>query len=134
MRIRDFIRIAVVFAALGTFLCGCESVAEDLEVDEAENGSSIVLDVGQVLVITLESNPGTGFSWAIVSDDAQLDTSAGSVFVDQGDDALVGAAGYEQFRIVGAEPGVATLELEYRRPWEDVGAEKTFSLDVEVRE
>jgi len=39
---------------------------EEVNVDEEDDGSQVELEQGQILVVTLESNPTTGYSWEVV--------------------------------------------------------------------
>ncbi len=36
---------------------------ESVEVDEDDDGGQVELELGQILVVTLESNPSTGYRW-----------------------------------------------------------------------
>jgi predicted secreted protein len=86
------------------------------------------------LVVNLASNPSTGFSWtpaAIVPSAvlAQTDTK----YVAPGGN-MAGATGTQVLTFKASEKGVATVTLEYSRPWE--GGEKaewTFRLRVTVQ-
>ena len=47
--------------------------ARSVAVTEAQNGKTVVVEKGASLVITLESNPSTGYGWQVgKNDDAIL--------------------------------------------------------------
>ncbi len=108
----------------------------DVNVDEDDDGGQVVFKQGQVLVVTLESNPSTGYSWSVVENqDSILEQVGESEFVqpEQSDPPMVGVGGWEVFRFKAVSTGQETLELIYRRSWEtDVEPANTFTIEVVV--
>ena len=52
---------------------------KDIQVAARDNGGRVELKPGQVLVVTLESNPSTGYQWEVVAvDTAVLQPIVGS--------------------------------------------------------
>jgi len=110
---------------------------EEVNVDEGDADSQVELEQGQVLVVTLESNPTTGYGWEVAENQESILEQIGEAEFKQSDTGgppLVGAGGWEIFRFKAISAGQMTLQLVYRRPWEE-GVEplKTFSLQVVVR-
>jgi len=103
----------------------------------ADSGSTIELAVGETLTVTLDSNPTTGFSWALAanSDEAVLqEVDHEYVADDTGETPLAGAGGVENWTFKALEKGETTVSMEYGQPWE--GGEKaaqTFELTVAVK-
>ena len=96
----------------------------------------VALVLGQMLTVTLESNPSTGYRWEWVEDQGSILEQIGEAEFkpsETGEPPLVGAGGWEIFRFTAVSTGQMTLRLVYRRPWEE-GVEplKTFSLQVTV--
>ncbi len=111
---------------------------EQVAVDASYDGQSIQVPAGQLLVITLESNPTTGFRWQL------------SEPIDQGILALIlseyqpgekarqnppipGAGGTEVWTFEALAAAEITITMEYSRPWD--GGEKavqTFTLAVVI--
>ncbi|MBA7689260.1 hypothetical protein ES703_97765 [subsurface metagenome] len=108
-----------------------------VHVDEYDAGSQVELDQGQVLIVTLESNPTTGYRWEVVETlDSILEHIGLAEFQpsDTVEPPLVGAGGWEIFRFKAISAGQMTLQLVYHRPWEEnVEPLKTFSCEVVVR-
>jgi predicted secreted protein/N-acetylneuraminic acid mutarotase len=108
----------------------------EVNVNEEDDGMEFVLKLGQVLVVTLESNPSTGYSWEVVENQDSILEQIGEAEykpVEQTDPPMVGAGGWEIFRFKATSAGQETLNLVYRRSWEtDVEPIKTFSIDVTV--
>jgi inhibitor of cysteine peptidase len=89
------------------------------------------------LVLTLESNPTTGYRWEVVeAKDAVLRQRGEAEFTvaSELDPPPPGTGGVEVFRFEAVEAGETLLELVYHRPWEE-GVEplETYSVQVEVR-
>ncbi len=105
----------------------------ELQVRSGDDGRQIDLSRGQILVVELESSPGTGFSWVVDQiPDRVLQQEGESQF--KSDSTLLGAPSVQtiRFRVIGA--GQGTLRLAYRRPWEkDVAPTKTFVLNINSR-
>jgi inhibitor of cysteine peptidase len=126
--------IVVSLLTLSAMLAGCGSV-DEVVVRDADAGGQVALQVGQILAVSLESNPTTGYSWQVThSDDAILQQLGEVEFKQAGEEGLVGAGGIETFRFEAVRAGETSLELGYLRPWEEgVSPEKTFTIQVYVK-
>jgi len=110
---------------------------KEVKLDASANGSQVELKKGQALVITLESNPSTGYRWEVVELDESILRQMGEPefkVSDPREPPPPGAGGWETWRFEAVSAGQTALELVYRRPWEE-GVEplETFSLQVVVR-
>jgi inhibitor of cysteine peptidase len=104
-----------------------------VEIDEAENLGEVVLSAGDTLLLSLESNPTTGYAWEIAEIDQSILREASHEYEAEAS-GLVGSGGHEIWRFDALAAGRTTLQLEYRRPWEEgVEPEKTFCVRVVVR-
>jgi predicted secreted protein len=109
---------------------------EEVNVDENDADSQVELEQGQILVVTLESNPTTGYRWEVVENQESILQQMGEAEFKQSDTGgppLVGAGGWEIFRFKAISTGQTSLKLVYHRPWEE-GVEpiNTFSIEVVV--
>jgi len=105
-----------------------------VEIDNAANGSIVQMQAGEELVISLDSNPTTGYSWQLTEPLSGIMAQQGEVaFTQQGEEGLVGAGGVEVFRFTAEQAGTAIIQLGYLRVWEEgVAPIDTFSVTVEV--
>jgi inhibitor of cysteine peptidase len=113
-----------------------EPLPIEVHVDENDADSQVELEQGQILVVTLESNPTTGYRWEQAKNQESILEQMGEAEFkpsDTGEPPLVGAGGWEIFRFKAISAGQMTLQLVYHRSWEE-GVEplKTFSLQVVV--
>jgi inhibitor of cysteine peptidase len=115
---------------------GCTGGGGTLEIDKNADGSTVALTIGQELVLSLESNPTTGYSWQLAAAGTPVLSQQGEVeFIDQGEEGLVGAGGVEVFRFTAEQAGTTELNLVYLRTWEEgISPIDEFSVTVEVGE
>jgi inhibitor of cysteine peptidase len=151
MRQMNLWKVGFVVVLLGVLVMatGCASsngAPPDSEADRGgepvtvlgaeDNGSQVELNTGQVLEVTLESNPTTGYSWEVTEVDEAVLTQIGEVEFQEAPaegEPLVGGGGTETLRFASAT-GETTLTLVYHRPWEkDVEPLETFTVQVVVR-
>lgn len=129
------LRSSFVFLLTGVLLlAGCSPASNDVEIGADANGTQIELDAGQLLVVSLESNPSTGYGWHVAEIDESILKQVGEIeFVQEPtDEQIVGAGGTEVLRFEAAGAGTTTLTLTYNRVWEDVDPEETFTVTVVI--
>lgn len=120
--------VAVVLAAVS----GCAAKTA-LALEAKDNGRQIELQKGQTLAISLEGNPSTGYTWAMVESEESILRQVGEIEFKAESD-LVGAPGTQTLRFEAVESGQMELKLVYHRPWEkDVEPLETFTVQVTVR-
>lgn len=112
---------------------GLGNEGQIVSVTAADDGRRITLGGGTVLVIELESNPTTGYSWDVVHVDSGVLLLLSEEWTHQSD--LLGAPGTQRVRLIGLKKGETPLTLAYRRPWErERPPLKTVSYTVDVTE
>jgi inhibitor of cysteine peptidase len=129
----SLIALLILLIAL-TVAAGCSPQQQEVKVTIDDAGREMQLKKSQTLVVTLEGNPTTGYSWEVAEPlDEQVLRQAGEPEFKQESTAL-GAGGVQILRFEAVNAGKITLKLAYRRSWEK-GVEplNTFSLQVVVR-
>lgn len=136
LRNQTSMRPGLAFLLLLTLLFSSCSSSNEVQLDVGDSGSQIEVKKGQVLVISLESNPTTGYRWEVLKiDEAMLDQLGESEFISSESEGLVGAGGVETLRFKTVEVGTTYLELGYRRFWEeDVAPLMLYTLSIVVRD
>lgn len=121
-------RVITGLLALSLLLVSCGDDTGTIVLDADDSGSTVQATVGDIVIIELESNPSTGYSWLIPDDLGILE------LLDErwiGDSDLTGSPGTAHLEFEVKATGTWTLDLEYRRPWEDgVPADRTFMVTV----
>lgn len=90
--------------------------------------------VGDTVVLSLDSNPATGYDWTPVSYNSAILKLKGRTFAKRSkfmrkakniisaealdSETLVGAPGVTEISFVALHPGESDVSLEYSRPWE----------------
>ena len=109
----------------------------EVKLSAKDDGCQIELKEDQVLVISLESNPSTGYMWEVEEADETILRQPGKMEFEPelhllGASGLLGAPAKQILRFEAVAAGQTTLRLVYRRPWEkDVESARTFSLQVQ---
>lgn len=120
------IPICVLLAACGT------SSPRTVQVREQNSGDTVALRRGDQLVVALEGNPTTGYTWEQIAGDATIVKLTGEPTFKPDSQAL-GAGGLLTFQFVAAGAGQTTLTLIYHRSFEpNVAPLKTFTVNVGV--
>ncbi|GGJ79710.1 protease inhibitor I42 family protein [Pseudomonas matsuisoli] len=119
-------------------LSACASKPSDtvtLDQDKTQSCAPLVLQKGQTLILTLPSNPTTGFRWTLSEDASpQLRNLGPEVYTNPEEEGLIGAEGTSTWRFRAAEVGRAHLKLAYQRPWETAEpASQSVDCALEVR-
>lgn len=132
-------RIAVLLAlvlslALALAACGGGAETAPLLLTQEDDGTSVTLEPGQQLAISLESNPSTGFKWNLTEEpDANVLSLVSSTYVEPATTGqVVGVPGTEVWTFEAVGTGTTSFELAYFRSFEPETIEGTFSLEVEV--
>jgi len=124
-------RIILMFGLLLAALSAC-GASNEVKLDAGDDGSQVELKAGQTLVVSLEGNPTTGYTWEAAELDEQVLRQVGEAEFNPESDAI-GAGGVQTLRFETVNSGQTTLNLVYHRPWEeDVEPAETFSVQVVV--
>jgi inhibitor of cysteine peptidase len=110
------------------------SPPEQLPITTSDNGTKVNAFVGQELVITLEGNPSTGYTWETKDLDPSMFLQVGEPKFTSSNPNLVGSGGQQTLTIRILKTGTATLTLVYHRPSETgVAPADTFTVELLVK-
>jgi len=129
-RLGSFMLGVIVLFVVGVLSPSCFAQSNTIM-----NTGTLRLWIGQTKVITLESNPTTGYSW-------QIDKSYNGKIIKilshsykptENTKNLVGAGGIESWALKGKSAGTSEVVFEYVRPWENgIQPVKTYRATVVV--
>ena len=140
MRINRHVLCAlIVSCSWVTWSCSTGSFAPEtgpevatVLVTEEQDGLQVNLGQGDFLLVRLESNPSTGYSWEITDNDEAILRQLGEP-VFRASSSAVGAGGTETFSFEAIEEGSSVLRLIYHRSFEeDEEPLETFSQRVVI--
>lgn len=85
---------------------------------------------GKSLVINLDSNPTTGYSWDVEISDEAVICFVKSDYIQTG--TGIGAGGRDSLRFVGLSEGKVQIRFTYSQSWEDNPPAQTADFNVSV--
>ena len=126
---RFFVLVGSIFLVM-SMMTACQSKTPTYT--KAENGQSIDLVVGQEILVKLEGNPTTGYTWEL-----DQDASSGMEQVGEpdygADSSAIGSGGMFKFRFKAVEAGEHSLQLKYWRTFEpDTPPIELFTLKLNI--
>ena len=127
---RKFLLLAMTGLIIMLAASGCGN--KTVKVDDSMNGQTITVKSGEVIEVSLEGNPTTGYNWYAVDLDESILSQTGEADFQAGSN-LIGAGGVVTTQFMAEGPGTTTLILEYKRAWE-AGIEpiQVFKITVVV--
>lgn len=128
-------RLLLAALVLLVALAACGRTRE-IKLDAGDNGTAITLQPSDVLIITLNANPETGYAWELFEVDPGVLTPDGLPHFEPGSSAtdLTGGSGTQTFRFLPGGTGETKLVLGYWGPSDpsDVLPDQIFTADVTV--
>lgn len=101
---------------------------------QADNGRSIEVQRGDLVVIHLRENPSTGFQWAIDHNNDEALKLERSEYTPPAA-STVGGAGQRTFTFSGRDSGAAEPHFKLWREWQgEQSVVERFSVTVQVHE
>ncbi|VVM73683.1 hypothetical protein PS645_01896 [Pseudomonas fluorescens] len=115
-------------------LAGCASPSKQNLTVEKQSACPLKMRNGQNLILTLPSNPTTGYRWAIQdSAGGVLHALGPEVYRNPEDAGVVGAAGVSTWRFQAFASGNGRLRLTSQQPWApEVLPVETFDCAISV--
>lgn len=124
------LKVVVFLSLLLAALSACGG-SKEVNLDAGDNGNQVELNMDQTLVISLEGNPTTGYTWEVAEVDEGVLRQVGEAEFEPESDA-VGAGGVQLLHFEPVSSGQTVLDLVYHRSWEDEQPQETFSIQVTV--
>ena len=129
--LRRFIYLASIAGAL-VITTGCSS--RPAKLTSVDDGKTISAKVGEQIVVALDGNPSTGYTWEAKDLDASMLQQVGEASFKSSNSGLVGAGGTLTLTFKTLKTGTTALALVYHRPWEkDVKPIRSFVVTVIIK-
>jgi inhibitor of cysteine peptidase len=121
---------ALLFSVVLT--TGCGPTQTQLAV--ADNGRTLKIKVDDQIIVALEGNPSTGYTWEAKDLDAGMLQQVGETQFKSSNPGSTGAGGTLTLTFKALRAGTSTLTLIYHRPWEtDMEPQSTFAVTVVIK-
>lgn len=125
-------RLLSVVPAL--LLVGCASTPPSSVAITDDTDCPLTLQRGQTLIVSLPSNPTTGYRWSLQEVSTEQLRSLGPEVFSSPKTDLIGGDGQSTWRFEAAERGDGRLYLTYQRPWEsETEPAGLFDCRIEVQ-
>jgi inhibitor of cysteine peptidase len=126
---RWLFELTVSTGILVLFLTGC---AGTTSLGGSDNGKTITVHVGDEVDIALDSNPTTGFDWAIDKSNDSLLALKQSDYSSSSN--AIGSGGTRTFKFMAKGAGTVDLQLKYWRSFEgDRSVTQRFAVTVQIQ-
>lgn len=126
-----------VMPSAGIAACSCQGQKEVITEEQKEDTaprSPIHAKAGEIISITLDSNPTTGYRWQLST---PLDEKVLKIISSEyrmPETHIVGAGGKEVWTFKALSTGQTTIVFEYMRPWEkdkEPAKKATFTINIQ---
>ncbi|HBS79464.1 MAG: peptidase inhibitor I42 [Pseudomonas sp.] len=125
-------RLLSSFAPL-LLLAGCASGPSSSIALSDDADCPLTLQPGQMLILSLPSNPATGYRWNLREVSSEQLKSLGPEVFSSPESDVIGGDGLSTWRFEAAEAGSGRLYLTYQRPWEaDAEPAGLFDCRIDV--
>ncbi|MEA1958184.1 MAG: protease inhibitor I42 family protein [Chloroflexota bacterium] len=129
--------------AVAVFACGGTAEEEpttptpsasEVNVDASYNGSQVTLAMGKQLIVTLDSNATTGFSWNLSeTSDTIVITKLSDEYIAPEGTPMMGQGGQEVWTFEALAAGTADISMIYIQSWiQPPDPADTFDITVIV--
>lgn len=120
-----------LFAVL-VMTIGCGS--KPVRFTVADNGKTVEVNAGAQIIVELDGNPSTGYTWMPIDLDASMFKQVGNPEFKTSNPGLIGSGGSLTLTFKALKAGTGKLTLVYRRPWEkNINPHEIFTILVVVK-
>lgn len=98
---------------------------------EGEGYSAQVVN-GSELILDLDANPTTGYSWSITSMPEQFTSDYNMYVQDEAEEGMTGVGGKQEYHILTLDDGTGTMTFEYEQEWDGGESGGTYELKLEI--
>jgi inhibitor of cysteine peptidase len=135
---------AVLLAAASLAACGSSGGGSDggspatpktiAITPVAQTGTTVDAAVGDTIVVSLEANPTTGYTWELTAGDT-IEVASSEYVADPNPDEMSGAGGTQVVTLKVTKAGASDLTGMYRQQWNSPspGAQPDFSMTVQAK-
>jgi inhibitor of cysteine peptidase len=120
--------IALIFAVtlMGSLIVGCNGTETYTDPEQ-----TISVNAGDEFIITLDSNPTTGYDWVENHDNSMLSLVYDKYKPDEVPAGLVGSGGTQYYRFKALKTGETEITLIYKQSWgTEADTTKVFNIEI----
>ncbi len=126
-----FRRIIFLVSLVSVLLIMSGCASEKTKLTMSDNGKAINVRTGGQIVVELEGNPSTGYTWESINLDTRMVQQVGESNFKSSNPGLVGAGGTLTMTFKTLKAGKTNLTLVYHRPWEkNIEPQSTYVITI----
>ena len=118
---------------VSVLLAGCGSDGP-ISLGPDNKGTSVTIEIGEVVEVSLPSNPSTGYAWHLREElnEEIVQVQSSDYVPDEESEGLAGGGGTEVWRFLGTGPGETAVAMAYYFGDEPEKESNEFSFSVTV--
>lgn len=87
---------------------------------------------GNELILDLDANPTTGYSWVITSVPEQFSSDYDNYIQDEAEEGMTGVGGTQEYHIIALNDGTGIMTLEYKQDWDGGESDSIYELKLKI--
>jgi inhibitor of cysteine peptidase len=130
LRKKEMLVWGVTLGILLLFLASCGN--QTITITKTENSQSVQAHVGDTIVLQLDENASTGYTWTVGQTDSTILALQSSKYTASGN--VPGSGGTRVFTFLAKKSGMVHLQLKYWRSFVgDSSVVQRYSVTLEVQ-
>ena len=126
--------LPLVTLAIVLIMAAACNPTKHTNLNAADKGSQVEVKVGDQIVISLDANPSTGYTWVAKDLDTTMFEQVGDPVFTSSNPNLVGSGRTLILTYKTLKAGTVNLTLVYQRPWETgIDPIDTYEITVKVK-
>jgi len=126
--------LSLLILGVVLFLASACSPSKQANLTATDKDSQVEVKLGGKIIIGLDGNPSTGYTWEAKDLDSTMFEQVGDSVFSSSNSDLIGSGGTLTLTFKTLKAGTAALTLVYHRPWEvDIDPIDTFAVTVTAK-
>jgi predicted secreted protein len=122
-----------ILCAATAITAGGGGVSKTVTLTEKDSGTTVPLSRGDHLVVRLAVSMGTGYSWHLEKEEAEILPFEDASQRERPPESKPGEPEIQVFRFIAKEKGSTSLTFNFNRPWDKATRPlKVFSVAVRI--
>ena len=105
-----------------------------LVLTDSDNGTTVTVQAGDLVIVRISENPTTGYVWAIEPAASQLLVLQSSDYLPATTEPIAGSGGERSFTFQAVQSGITEIQLKLWRVWVgDSSVVQRYAVTIHVQ-